>query len=118
MRLFENLRSAEKKGVKMMRQGVARAREEWEDVERRIRQGMRMYPQKLLKKKRVAAASDAPVELRPDTPAKEPGSPARAVFGTARDGVEEPLGDAETRKPIVSVHGRDVGENELDKPAA
>lgn len=100
MRLYDNLRSAEKKGVKMVRDGVVRAREEWGDVERRIRQQMRIYPQKLLKKKSVGAAADTQVELRPDTPA------------------QEPLAETEPRKPIVSVHGRDVSGDKLDKPVA
>lgn len=47
MRLLDNLRQAEQKGVKAVRRSVERAREEWMDVERRIRQKMRVYPQKL-----------------------------------------------------------------------
>jgi len=99
MRLFENLRSAEKKGAKIVRQGVARAREEWGDVERRIRQRMRIYPQKF-KKQNVAIVADTQVELRPDVPA------------------QEPRAETELHKPIVSVHGRDVRDDELDHPAA
>lgn len=98
MRLFDNLRSAEKKSMQMMRQGMARAREEWGDVEHRIRQRMRIYPQK--SKKRAAAATQSLVELGADVPAQE-----------------KPQ-DSESRKPIVSVHGRDVRDEELDKPAA
>ncbi|HEY6351375.1 MAG TPA: hypothetical protein VI636_18370 [Candidatus Angelobacter sp.] len=98
MRLFENLRSAEQKGVKMMRQGMARARDEWGDVERRIRQRMRIYPQK--SRQNVVAAAYSPVELHPDIPA------------------QEPLATTETLRPIVSVHGRDIKDDELDHPAA
>ena len=97
MRLFDNLRSAEKKSMQMMRQGMARAREEWGDVERRIRQGMRIYPQKT--KKRAMAAIQSPVELGADVPAQE-----------------KPQ-DGEPRKPIVSVHGHDVRDEELGKPS-
>ena len=46
MRLVENLRKAEEKSVMTIRRGMERAREEWADVERRIRQRMRIYPQK------------------------------------------------------------------------
>ena len=46
MRLVDNLRKAEEKGVMRIRRGVDRAREEWADVERRIRQRMRIYPHK------------------------------------------------------------------------
>lgn len=97
MRLLDNLRSAEQKSVNAMRRGMVRAREEWEDVERRIRQRMRIYPQKL--KKNVLAAR-VPAELSPDVPAQ---------------GI---LSEPDTRKPIVSVHGRDVRGEELDHPAA
>lgn len=98
MRLFDNLRSAEKKSVQIMRQGMARAREEWGDVERRIRQRMRVYPQKA--KNRGATATASPLELGADIPAQE-----------------KPQ-DGELPKPIVSVHGRDVKDDEFDKPAA
>jgi hypothetical protein len=47
MRLLDNLRQAEQKSVQAVRRSVERAREEWMDVERRIRQKMRIYPQKL-----------------------------------------------------------------------
>jgi hypothetical protein len=97
MRLLENLRSAEQRGVNAMRRGMVRAREEWEDVERRIRQRMRIYPQRL--KKSVIAARP-PAELNPDIPK------------------QEILAESETLKPIVSVHGRDVKDEDLDRPAA
>lgn len=99
MRLLDNLRSAEQKGANVVRQGMARAREEWGDVERRIRQRMRIYPQKL-NKKSVLAAVHPQAEPGPDIPA------------------QEPLAESETRKPIVSIHGRDVKDDDFDNPAA
>lgn len=97
MRLLDNLRSAEQKGVNAMRRGMVRAREEWGDVERRIRQRMRIYPQKLKKKNVLAARSD--VELKPDIP-------------------DQVTPELETQNPIISVHGRDLTDDELDPPAA
>ena len=97
MRLLDNLRNAEQKTVKVMRRGVARAREEWEDVERRIRQRMRIYPQKL---KKNVMITRPPAELYPDVPTQ---------------GV---MTEPEARTPIVSVHGRDVKDEDLDRPAA
>ena len=97
MRLLDNLRSAEQKGVNAVRRGMVRAREEWEDVERRIRQRMRVYPQKL---KKSVMATRPPADLNPDIPTQ----------GT--------LAEPDTRKPIVSVHGRDVTDEDLDRPAA
>lgn len=97
MRLLDNLRSAEQKGADAVRRGMVRAREEWGDVERRIRQGMRIYPQKLKKKNALAVRSD--IELKPDAPAQ----------------VSPKL---ETQQAIVSVHGHDVADDDLDPPAA
>jgi hypothetical protein len=89
MRLVENLRKAEKKSAMTIRRGVDRAREEWADLERRLRQRMRIYPQK-----RAMAA---------------------AASGNAPAGVDETAdSDAATDKPktpIVSVHGRDLRED-------
>jgi len=98
MRLLDNLRSAEQKGVKAVRRSMARAREEWVDVERRIRQRMRIYPQKVRKNVLVSVRSD--VEPGPDIPA------------------QEPLATTEGHKPIVSIHGRDVKDDDADRPAA
>jgi len=98
MRLLDNLRSAEQKGVKAVRRSMARAREEWVDVERRIRQRMRIYPQKVRKNVLVSVRSD--VEPRPDIPA------------------QEPLANTEVRKPIISIHGRDIKDEGTDRPAA
>ena len=97
MRLLDNLRTAEQKTVNAMRRGVVKAREDWGDLERRIRQRMRIYPQKLRKNVIVARQ---PAELQADVPAHEV--------------VAEP----ETRKPIVSIHGSDVTDEDLDHPAA
>ena len=102
MRLLDNLRTAEQKGVSVVSRGITRAREEWGDLERRIRQRMRVYPQKL--KKRVLA-SRAESDLQPDVP-------AQGIAGSV--GLVEPV----ERKPIVSVHGRDIKEEEIENPAA
>jgi hypothetical protein len=83
MRLVDNLREAEEKGVMRIRRGVDRAREEWADVERRIRQRMRIYPQK----QKAAAAGAGPVNPDQDVP--------------------EHLSD-EPRKPIISIRGQDM----------
>ncbi|HEY3768226.1 MAG TPA: hypothetical protein VGN44_06105 [Candidatus Angelobacter sp.] len=63
MHLAENLRKAEEKSVSTIRRGMERAREEWQDVERRIRKRMRIYPQK----QRAMAAAAAP-RLEQDMP--------------------------------------------------
>ncbi len=85
MRLVDNLRKAEEKGVMNIRRGVERARDEWSDVERRIRQRMRIYPHK----QRAAAVGAGPPVLEHDVP-------------------EHLSESGEQRKPIVSIHGQDL----------
>ena len=82
MRLVNNLRKAEEKSVMAIRRGVDRAREDWADVERRIRQRMRIYPPK-----QQAMASTATLE--------------QEVSEGTRASQEE-------RRPIVSIHGQDL----------
>jgi hypothetical protein len=66
-----------------------RAREEWTDVERRIRQRMRVYPQKLRNK---------------INPGAEPGIPDATLAAAAH-----------ASKPIISINGQDVPEHEIEK---
>ncbi len=101
MRLLDNLRNAEQKSMQTVRRGMERVREEWGDLERRIRQRMRVYPQKLTK----VNASTSPLE--PESDIIDQGIPA---------GITEP--ELEREKPIVSIHGRDIEEEDLNKPAA
>jgi hypothetical protein len=85
MRLVDNLRKAEEKGVMRIRRGVDRAREEWADVERRIRQRMRIYPHK--QQAAAAGAGAGRINLEQDVPEHSTG---------------------EARKPIVSIRGQDM----------
>lgn len=101
MRLLDNLRNAEQKSMQTMRRGMERVREEWGDLERRIRQRMRIYPEKLTKVK----ASASQHEPEPDI--IDQGIPA---------GISGP--EPERAKPIVSIHGKDISEDDLNKPAA
>jgi len=89
MRLFDNIRRKGQQGREAVQRGMERAREEWEDTERKLRQRMRIYPQKL----RAAAAASS-------SPAQEQRTPSAAP------------------KPIISVHGKDIREEDLDTPAA
>ena len=90
MRLVDNLRKAEEKSVMTLRRGVERAREEWADVERRIRQRMRIYPQK----QHVMAAAAAAGQLSME-----------------HDVTDSPPESGERRTPIVSIHGQDRNES-------
>ena len=86
MRLVDNLRKAEEKGVMRIRRGVDRAREEWADVERRIRQRMRIYPHK----QQAATAGAGRMALDQEVP--------------------EHSSD-EQRKSIISIRGRDLNRS-------
>lgn len=92
MSLIDNFRrteknKTEKKSALSIRRGVERAREEWADLERKLRQRMRVYPQK----PRAMAA----------------GAPGGGSFDVDEAVANEQPGQAE-RKPIVSVHGQDL----------
>lgn len=102
MRIIENLREAEKKGISSVRKTVERAREEWGDVERRIRQRMRIYPQKLRNKMNARTGEQAE---------KTDIGAAAAAGGSSTPGTPD-------SKPIISVNGHDVREEEIDDPAA
>ena len=86
MRLVDNLRKAEEKGVMHIRRGVDRAREEWADVERRIRQRMRIYPQKQQAMAAGAGQINLDQETSEDTPDQQ-------------------------RMPIVSIRGQDLNRS-------
>jgi extradiol dioxygenase family protein len=90
VRLVDNLRKAEKKSAMTIRRGVERAREEWADLERRLRQRMRIYPQK---PKAMAAGAPGATTIDMDDP-----------------NGNEPTG-IHPRTPIVSVHGQDLNKN-------
>ena len=91
MRFVDNLRKAEEKSMMTIRRGVERVRDEWSDVERRIRQRMRIYPQK---------------HMRPMTAGAPTGQPS-----LEHEVPEERTESGEPRKPIVSVHGHDLNDN-------
>lgn len=91
MHLADNLRKAEEKSVSTIRRGMERAREEWADVERKIRKRMRIYPQK--QQAKTAGVSAGPLSLEQDTP-------------------DVPPMPSDRRTPIISIHGRDLTETQ------
>ncbi|HEX5433457.1 MAG TPA: hypothetical protein VFY05_04415 [Candidatus Angelobacter sp.] len=101
MRLTESIRTAEKKGLANVRRRMDRAREEWSDMERRIRQKMRVYPQTL--RSRFGADHDSGSELEKQELPDPTRVTAAAVPGS---------------RPIISINGEDVPEHELDRKAS
>ena len=102
MSLREKLRIVESKSAGSVRRRVERAKEEWADAERRIRQRMRVYPRKL----RAMLASRAEQELEIDQ------SDMRLPVG-GQASSPDPESGSESTKPIVSIHGRDTDEEEI-----
>ena len=88
-------RNIDAKGMDGVRQSIKRAREGFTDVERRMRQRMRVYPQKL--RNLITRSTE------------EPGlgfeAPAVSVIEMGQI-TPEP-------RPIVSINGHDVDEKEL-----
>jgi hypothetical protein len=106
MRLLENFRNH--KGISAVRERVERARDEWNDVERRIRQRMRVYPEKL----RARLSARSRIEITP-----EPENQNRGLAATAAAGA----GENQQAKPIVSIRERDLppkNVEEIDDSAA
>ena len=85
------------------RKRMDRVRDKWVDVERSIRQRMRIFPQKL---RGVITARARQEQAINESDARVP------------PGGSEPSRNPETeqsqRKPIVSVHGRDLEEEETE----
>ena len=99
MRLLEKLVSAEQKSVDAMRRGMDKARMEWGDLERRMRQRMRVYPQK----------TNSLISSHPE---------ADSELDLAQSALVEHDSAREKRNPIVSIRGRDITTTDLNKTAA
>jgi hypothetical protein len=91
-----DLRKVETTSAGKIRHAFDHAREEWTDAERRIRQRMRVYPQKL--RKLISRSTDEPgIEFEKQT---------AAAIKMGRISPEP--------RPIISIHGHDVDEKDLD----
>ena len=93
MGLIERLRKAEEQGKQASRDAIERARELGEDVERRIRQKMRVYPPQ--------ANHTNHTEAGPVTPSGAATAPRRSPVPVVES--ENPEDE-----PIVSIHGEDL----------
>jgi len=91
-----DLRNMSTKSAGKLRHAIDRAREEWTDAERRIRQRMRIYPQKL--HQLITRSTDEPgIEFEKQT---------AAAIKMGRISPEP--------RAIISIHGHDVDEKDLD----
>ena len=103
MGLRDQLRKADKETPLMARRQADRAPKEWADAERRLRQKMRIYPE------RFVSSDSAEKE---DEPA-ENADQRLPVGGRAAGQLCDPEAPA-VRKTIVSIHGRDVDDEPED----
>jgi hypothetical protein len=92
------------KHVNSVREQMKLAREKWTDVERRIRQRMRIYPEKLRAMMRSRAEHESDLDLR--------------LPAGGRESVPDPESGKPRPKPITSVRGRDAEEIEPEHPLA
>lgn len=88
MGLMDSLRRTEEQGKALARRGIDKARNAVEDTERAMRRRMRVHPQR-------SEPAAGPYVRRREA---EPAEPAT--------------------KPIVSINGRDVDYDELDRDVA
>jgi len=93
MGLREKLPDSQQENASLTRRGVERMRQEWADAERRIRQRMRIYPQKL------RTVFGHRTELERDIDDSDQRLPTGGRAGSA---------DSEDRKAIISINGKDV----------
>lgn len=90
-----------------LRQRVERAREKWVDVERRIRQRMRIFPQKVRGVMNTRARQEREIDE----------SDVRLPPGGSEPS-RDPEMNQKQSKPIVSIHGRDLEETDSEHPPA
>lgn len=114
MGLLDSLRNAEQKRMSSVRKRVERAKDGLVDVERRIRQRMRIYPQKLRSRMGIRSAPEQEPEILDS-------SMAAGAAGANANLSETPA--SEVPKPIISINGQDieaeeVKEKDLDHHAA
>ncbi len=70
---IDALRKAEQQGRGVAHRGFDKARDKWEDAERRLRRKMRIFPDKA-KQRAAPARTPAELETRHNEPAAEPAS--------------------------------------------
>ena len=93
MGLMDRLRKAERQGRERARGAFEQAKERGADLERRLRQRMRVYPRQ----------ATMPSEVSQSQPAGGVSAGAKQDVDAARHL------EAEPEPPIVSIHGKDVG---------
>jgi len=105
MGLIDRLRNVGQRAGSAAHEGIARVRSKFEDVEGRLRHRMRVYPKRPKLWGTAAGEMGAAVdeqledEISIAAPAESQSKPPR-------------------RAPIVSVHGKDIDEKDLDRGAA
>ena len=99
MALGKRLRNWRLKG-RSLRRLLSQERVDWADVEHRLRRRMRVYPNTMTE--RDLAQLDVPL----------PAGGRGALDWDSDNGCQNPDFENERRRPIISIHGRDIAEDE------
>src|SRR5438270_595753 len=108
MGLMDTIRKAEERSREAARRGLEKARTGWEDTERAMRRRMRVYPHS----DKMPSAQQPPQRERLHTqeivsqnPERQSAPPSIGDEAARRDQ------EAANRKAIVSINGKDIGED-------
>jgi len=108
MQWVDRLRKAEQQGRDAARHGWDKAMHHWDEAESKLRQRMRVHPSSCPD---TAASGNVPA---PEADQTKPN--ASTVNASTAPSPE--ASKAEPDKPIVSIHGKDVDEKDVDETAA
>ncbi len=107
MGLIDRLRNVGHRAGSVAHESFAKVRHGWEDAEGRLRQRMRIYPQRTKLWGTQAGEKGEPLSFHPDDQL------------LAAIAAEEPIEiNRKERRAIVSVHGRDVHAEHLQRGKA
>lgn len=94
------------------RRTIDTLKDTWNDLERRMRQRMRIYPRKKRTAPRPASSGDLLAMMaRSGNPEGEP-----KTDNLLEEGIEQR--EETRRKPIISINGQDVDEREINQDRA
>ena len=106
MGLIDRLRNVGQRAGSAAHEGIAKVKSKFEDAEGRLRQRMRVYPKRPKLWGTAAGEMGMAVDERLDD---------ENLIATP---IETSFARPSRRAPIVSVHGKDVDEKDLDRDAA
>lgn len=107
MGLIERLRNVGQRAGSAAHEGIARVKSKFEDAEGRLRQRMRVYP----KRPKLWGTAAGEMGAAVDEQLEDENLIAMPIETSSNARLPR-------RTPIVSVHGKDIDEKDLDRGAA